>query len=149
MYVELSTSTEAAPVELLDVQVQSRPEAGRSLLSVQFLCRRSRAKDATQPDRMKMPPLTWLDASRLQQFTQQVSLAVRPERYQVDLPDAGLRLISSSRTEQATPLRAIRVEPLPDSVRRFTPFVIKGTAAGLGNYARMLYQRLWEAFCRG
>lgn len=146
MNIELSTSAEPAPFELLDVLVQNRRDrdANRSLLSLHFV-----GKRGPQTDRLKMPLLTWFDANRLQQFTQQLANAdwsdrVRPDACQMDLPDAGLRLIACGKNR-----RSIRVEALPTANRRFSPVVINGTATGLRDYARVLYTRLWEAFCRG
>ncbi|MEZ0484125.1 hypothetical protein [Fibrella aquatica] len=141
MNIELSTSTEHAPFELLDVLVQNRRDrdADRSLLSLHFVGKRGR-----QTDRLKMPLLTWFDANRLQQFTYQLANAARPENTFMDLPDAGLRLSASGLNR-----RSIRVESLPSSQRRFTPVEINGTANGLRDYAKVLYTRLWEAFCWG
>lgn len=141
MNIELSTSTEPAPFELLDVLVQNRRDrdANRSLLSLHFV-----GKRGPQTDRLKMPLLTWFDANRLQQFTHQLAHSARPDACQMDLPDAGLRLIAIG-----TNRRSIRVEALPTATRRFTPVIINGTASGLRDYARVLYTRLWEAFCRG
>ncbi len=144
MQIELATSAETNSFEVLDVQVQTRPdrsspEAGRSLLSVRFVGRRNR-----EDNHLKMPPLTWYDANQLQQFTRQLTTDAYLEQYQIDLPDAGMRLTSFGETD-----RSIRVEPLPTSQRRFVPFVINGTVGSLRRYGRILYQRLWEAFCRG
>lgn len=139
MNIELSTSAEPAPYELLDVLVQNRRDNNRSLLSLHFVGKRGR-----QTDRLKMPLLTWFDANRLQQFTYQLANSTRPESCHIDLPDAGLRLTSSGKNQ-----RSIRVESLPSAQRRFTPVEINGTATGLRDYAKVLYTRLWEAFCRG
>lgn len=141
MNIELSTSAELAPFELLDVLVQNRRDrnADRSLLSLHFVGKRGR-----QTDRLKMPLLTWFDANRLQQFTNQLAHASRPETSHIDLPDSGLRLTAVGKHR-----RSIRVEALPSSQRRFTPVEINGSATGLRDYARVLYARLWEAFCRG
>jgi hypothetical protein len=139
MNIELTSSTEPTPFELLDVLVQNRREADQSLLSLHFV-----GKRGTQTDRLKMPLLTWFDANRLQQFTQQLANSPRPADYQMDLPDAGLRLTASGKTR-----RSIRVEALPTATRRFAPVEINGTTNGLRDYAKVLYTRLWEAFCRG
>lgn len=146
MNIELSTSTEPAPFELLDVLVQNRrdTEANRSLLSLHFL-----GKRGLQTDQFNMPLLTWFDANRLQQFTQQLANTDLSDRLRsnvshVDLPDAGLRLTASERGRHS-----IRIEALPSSKRRFTTVIINGNASGLRDYARVLYTRLWEAFCRG
>ncbi|MEZ0538780.1 hypothetical protein [Fibrella arboris] len=141
MNIELSTSAELAPFELLDVLVQNRndQEANRSLLSLHFIGKRGR-----QTDRLKMPLLTWFDANRLHQFTYQLAHGTRPDVGYMDLPDAGLRL-----TVSGTNRRSIRFESLPSSQRRFTPVEINGSLNGLRDYAKVLYTRLWEAFCRG
>lgn len=139
MNIELSTSAEPAPFELLDVLVQNRRDNNRSLLSLHFVGKRGR-----QTDRLKMPLLTWFDANRLQQFTHQLAYSTRLESCHIDLPDAGLRLTSGGKNK-----RSIRVEALPSAQRRFTPVEINGTATGLRDYAKVLYTRLWEAFCRG
>ncbi|GAA4467145.1 hypothetical protein GCM10023189_50240 [Nibrella saemangeumensis] len=137
MNIAPSTSEDLLPYELLDVQVQTRPQAGQSLLWVQFLCSRD-----NQPDQKKMPPLTWFDANQLQQFVQQLTVESHPENVQVDLPDAGLRLTSTGVVDTT-----IRIEPLPKARGKFVPFAIKTSGMGIRRYARLLYQRLWEAFC--
>ncbi|MBO0935923.1 hypothetical protein J2I47_05125 [Fibrella sp. HMF5335] len=142
MNIELSTSTEAAPFDLLDVLVQNRRDRDddRSLLSLHFLGQRG-----PQTERLKMPLLTWFDAHQLQSFTRQLANAGnRPDRCEMDLPDAGLRLIATGQNR-----RSIRVEPMPTASRRFAPVTINGTPSGLRDYAKVLYSRLWEAFCRG
>jgi hypothetical protein len=141
MNIELSTSAQPVPFELLDVLVQTRRDGNdnRSLLSLHFV-----GKRGVQTDRFKMPLLTWFDANRLQQFTYQLANSTRPESNYMDLPDAGLRLIASGKNR-----RCIRVEALPSTQRRFTPVEINGSANGLRDYAKVLYGRLWEAFCRG
>jgi hypothetical protein len=141
MNIELYTSAEPAPFELLDVLVQNRRDSSdnRSLLSLHFVGRRGR-----QTDRLKMPLLTWFDANRLQQFTYQLANSPRLETDYIDLPDCGLRLTAAGKTR-----RSIRVEALPTAKRRFSPVEINGSANGLRDYARVLYTRLWEAFCRG
>jgi hypothetical protein len=141
MNIELFTSAEPAPFELLDVLVQNRHDRNdnRSLLSLHFVGRRG-----VQTDRLKMPLLTWFDANRLQQFTYQLANSTRPESNYMDLPDSGLRLVASGKNR-----RCIRVEALPSAQRRFSPLEINGSANGLRDYAKVLYTRLWEAFCRG
>lgn len=146
MNIELYTSAETAPFELLDVLVQNRRDrnANRSLLSLHFVGKRGKGTD-----RLRMPLLTWFDANRLQQFTYQLANTESSDRGRLescfmDLPDAGLRLTASGRNR-----RSIRVEALPSAQRRFTPVEINGTAGGLRDYAKVLYTRLWEAFCWG
>ena len=141
MNIELSTSAELAPFELLDVLVQNRRDraADRSLLSLHFVGKRGK-----HTDRLKMPLLTWFDANRLQQFTHKLANADQPESCFIDLPDSGLRLVANAKK-----WHSIRVEALPSAEHRFTPVEINGTANGLNNYAKVLYTRLWEAFCRG
>jgi hypothetical protein len=139
MNIELTFSAEPTPFELLDVLVQNRREANQSLLSLHFV-----GKRGTQADRLKMPLLTWFDANRLQQFTQQLANSPRATDCQMDLPDAGLRLTARGKTR-----RSIRVEALPTATLRFAPVEINGTTASLHDYAKVLYTRLWEAFCRG
>ena len=141
MNIELSTSSDAAPFDLLDVLVQNRRDHNddRSLLSLHFLGQRG-----PRTERLKMPLLTWYDAHQLQSFTKQLANAARPDSCQMDLPDAGLRLIATGQNR-----RSIRVEPMPTALRRFAPVTINGTPASLCDYAKMLYSRLWEAFCRG
>ena len=142
MEFELTTLSETSPLEVLDMLVQNRREADRSLLSVRFECRRGRERD-----HLKLPLLTWFDANQLQQFIQRVALSHRVDTCQMDLPDAGLRLTGSGRRAAAE--RTIRVEPLPHAQHRFSPFAINGNQMSLNRYTRLLSQRLWEAFCRG
>lgn len=141
MTIERSTSAELAPFELLDVLVQNRRDraADRSLLSLHFVGKRGR-----HTDRLKMPLLTWFDANRLQQFTHKLANATQPENCFIDLPDSGLRLVANAKN-----CHSIRVEAHPSAERRFTPVEINSTANGLSTYAKLLYTRLWEAFCRG
>lgn len=144
MNIELSTSAEPVPYELLDVLVQNRrdQDANRSLLSLHFV-----GKRGLQTDRLKMPLLTWYDANRLHQFTHQLAnadLSDRPSDAHIDLPDAGLRLVANHKGRPS-----IRFESMPTAKRRFAPVIINGSAAGLRDYAKVLYTRLWEAFCRG
>lgn len=142
MEFELTTLSETSPLEVLDMLVQNRREAGQSLLSVRFECRRGRERN-----HLKLPLLTWFDANQLQQFIHRVALSHRVDTCQIDLPDAGLRLIGSGR--RATTERTIRVEALPNAHQRFSPFAINGNELSLNRYTRLLSQRLWEAFCRG
>jgi len=141
MNIQLSTSAELAPFELLDVLVQNRRDgdANRSLLSLHFVGKRGR-----HTDRFKMPLLTWFDANRLQQFTYKLANNTQVESCFMDLPDSGLRLTAGGKNRNT-----IRVEALPTAQRRFTPVEINGTVNGLRDYAKVLYTRLWEAFCRG
>lgn len=136
MNIAPSTSDELIPYELLDVQVQSRPQAGKSMLWVQFLCSRD-----NQPDQKKIPPLTWFDANQLQQFVQQLTVETHPENVQVDLPDAGLRLTGTGKADTT-----IRIEPMAKCKANFVPFALKASGLGISRYARLLYQRLWEVF---
>ncbi len=142
MQFELTTLSETSPLEVLDMLVQNRREAGQSLLSVRFECRRGRERD-----QLKLPLLTWFDANQLQQFIQRLALPHRPGTYQVDLPDAGLRLTGFG--QKASTVRTIQVEALPNANNRFSPFAINGDQSSLNRYTRVLSQRLWDAFCRG
>lgn len=137
----LTTLSESSPLEVLDMSVQNRREAGKSMLSVRFECRRGRERD-----HLKLPLLTWFDANQLQEFTQRLLGAGRFDTYQVDLPDAGLRLTGHGRQFSE---HTIRVESLPNARKRFPPFAINGNQLSLSRYTRLLSQRLWEAFCRG
>lgn len=146
MNIELSTAQETAPLEVIDLQVLARPSAGKSLLSVRFLCRRDR-----EDNQLKMPPLSWFDASQMQRFTHDLAGAQYPDVIQADLIDAGLRLTGSVRriTGRWTTGRTIRVEPLPSSPKPFAPFTIHASHTDLKTYAGKLYNRLWEVFTRG
>lgn len=146
MNIELSTSTETAPLEVLDLQVTTRPSLGSSLLSLRFLCWKNR-----QANHLQVPPLSWYDANQLQRFSQELASAHFPETCQVDLPDAGVRLTGSVRRIAGHWVagRTIRVEALPSADRRFAPFTIHGSQSDISSYARKLYSRLWEAFTRG
>ncbi|MBC8154928.1 MAG: hypothetical protein H7Z72_18680 [Bacteroidetes bacterium] len=137
----LTTLSETSPLEVLDMHVQNRREAGQSFLSVRFECRRGRERD-----HLKLPWLTWFDANQLQQFTQRLLSVGRFGTCQVDLPDAGLRLTGHGRQFGE---HTIRIEPLPNARKRFSPFVINSNELSLSRYTRLLSQRLWEAFCRG
>jgi hypothetical protein len=151
MNIELSLASGQATAELLDTLVYHRYASERASLSVQFLCRRKADSKVRQDDRMSLPPLSWFDAHQFQAFTKQLAKATGLEQYQVDLPDAGLRLTGVATREggRRSETRMIRVEPLVSASRMFTPFSINGTPADIRAYARMLYNRLWEAFCRG
>lgn len=145
MNIELATSFETAPVEVLDVQVSTRRTMGRSLLSLRFLCH------TDQYDRhLHIPTLTWFDASRLQQFSQELATTHHPEMCQADLIDAGLRLNGSVRrlAGRWTTGRTIRVEPLPSADRQFSPFTIHASHLDVKTYAAKLYNQLWEVFTR-
>ncbi|RIV25351.1 hypothetical protein DYU11_08590 [Fibrisoma montanum] len=146
MDIEFSTSTETAPVEVLDTQVTLRATAGHSLLSLRFLYRKNR-----EADHLSMPPLSWFDASQLQRFSLDLAKIRQAETCTIDLPDAGIRLIGSTRRigGRWTAGRTIQVEPLPTSERRFMPFTIHGSQHDITSYARTLYNRLWEVFIRG
>ena len=137
----LTTLSERSPLEVLDMSVQNWREAGQSLVSVRFECRQGRERN-----QLKLPLLTWFDANQLQQFTERLPGVSRFDTYQVDLPDAGLRLTGHGRQFSQ---HTIRVEPLPNARRRFPPFAIDGNQRSLSRYTRLLSQRLWEAFCRG
>lgn len=151
MNIELSLSSEKTTAELLDTLVLHRPTNGRAPLSVQFLCRQKTDATVSQTDRMSLPPLSWFDANLLQAFTKQLAAANRLENCQVDLPDSGLRLTGArvSTLNSSTDARSIRVEPLVSAPRQFAPFSLHGTQADIRAYARKLYNRLWEVFCRG
>ncbi len=100
---------------------------------------------------MSLPPLSWFDANLLQAFTKQLAASTRLESCQVELPDSGLRLIGTTLRNLDRPAneRTIRVEPLASATRQFAPFSLNGTQADIRTYARKLYNRLWEVFCRG
>lgn len=146
MNIELTTASETAPLEVLDLQVLTRPSSGRSQLSVRFLCHSDR-----YANHLNMPPLSWFDASRLQQFSQELAAAQYPETCQTDLIDAGLRLTGSIRrlAGRWTTGRTIRIEPLPSAAKAFTPFTIHASHNDVKTYSRKLYNRLWEVFTRG
>ena len=145
MNIELATSSETAPLEILDLQVSTHRVTGRSVLSVRFLCQSDR-----YADHLQIPALTWFDASRLQQFSQTLATSQHPETCQVDLIDAELRLLGSVRrlAGRWTTGRTIRVEPLPSANAQFAPFTIYASHSDVKTYARKLYNRLWEVFTR-
>ena len=146
MNIELATASETAPLEVLDLQVSTRPTTGRSLLSVRFLCHSDR-----YANHLHMPTLTWFDASRLQQFSQALATAQHPDTCQIDLIDAGLRLTGSVRrlAGRWTTGRTIRVEPVASADVQFTPFTIHASHLDVKTYAGKLSNRLWEVFTRG
>jgi hypothetical protein len=146
MNIELSTASETAPLEILDLQVSSRRVTGRSVLSVRFLCQSDQ-----YAKHLHIPTLTWFDASRLQQFSQTLATSQYPETCQVDLIDAELRLTGSVRrlAGRWTTGRTIRVEPLPSASDQFLAFTIYASHSDVETYARKLYNRLWEVFTRG
>ena len=146
MNIELSTASETAPLEILDLQVSTRRVTGRSVLSVRFLCHSDQ-----YADHLHIPALTWFDASRLQQFSQMLANSQYPETCQVDLIDAELRLTGSVRRPAGRwPTgRTIRVEPLPSASAQFLAFTIHASHSDVKTYAGKLYNRLWEVFTRG
>lgn len=143
MNIELATTTETEPLEILDLQVTTRRSAGRSLLSMRFLLREG------PHDHLSLPTLSWFDAGQLQRFTQALANAQYPEIVEMDLIDAGLRLTGSVRRVAGrwTTGCSIRVEPM--SARPFVPFTIYASRTDLKTYAGKLYNRLWEVFTRG
>jgi hypothetical protein len=146
MNIQLSPNQEPSPFEVLDVQVRSRQNAGQSRLSVRFWCRHAR-----HDDQLRMPGLSWYDANLLQHFIRQLASTRRIRPHQTDLPDAGLRLTGSVQRQagRLTTGRTIRIEPLPGANQAFAPFEINGSQTDIRNHAGQLYQRMWEAFCRG
>ena len=146
MNIELSTSTEKAPLEVLDLQISTRRVSGKSLLFLRLLC-----QDERYINRLVIPPLSWYDAHQLQLFLQNLTTAQHPETAVVDLQDAGFRLAGSVRRmdDGATDARTIRVAPLPLAANQFTPFTVHALAPDLKTYARKLYHRLWESFLKG
>ena len=146
MNIELTTASETAPLEVLDLQVSARRTAGKSILSVRFLCRSER-----YANHLHMPTLSWFDANQLQRFSQELATAQHPEISQVDLVDAGLRLTGSVRrlAGRWTTGRTIQIEPLPSSATQFLPFTIHASYVDVKTYAGKLYNRLWELFTKG
>lgn len=146
MNIELTTASERAPLEVLDLDVTSRLAAGRSSLLVRFLCRKG-----VQDKHLKLPPLSWFDASQLQRFSQELATARHPQSVQTDLVDAGLRLTGSVRRVAGhwTTGRTIHIEPLPSSAKPFVPFTIHASHHDVRTYSKKLYNRLWEVFTRG
>lgn len=146
MTIELTTASETSPVEVLDLEVSSRRSTGPALLSVRFLCRSDR-----YARHLHMPTLSWFDASLLQDFSQRLASSRHPDRCEVTLVDAGLRLTGSVRrlAGRWTTGRVIRIEPLPSAALQFAPFTIYASHHDVTTYARKLYNRLWEVFTRG
>lgn len=146
MNIELTTSSERAPVEVLDLEVMTRFTAGRSSLLVQFLYRKE-----AQDRHLKITPLTWFDASQLQRFSQELSEAGHPKTVRVNLIDAGIRLTGSVQrlAGRWTSGRTICMEPLPGTSTAFEPFTIHASCQDVSKYSRKLYNRLWEVFTRG
>ena len=146
MNIELTTTSETSPLEVLDLQVSTRRVTSRSLLSVRFLCHGDRCIN-----HLHIPALTWFDASRLQEFSQALATSQHPETCRIDLTDAGLRLTGSVRTlvGRWPTGRIIRVEPAPSANAQFSPFTIYASHSDVKTYAGKLYNRLWEVFTRG
>ncbi|MBD2705013.1 hypothetical protein IC229_30570 [Spirosoma sp. BT702] len=146
MEIELTTDIETAPLEVLDLQVSSRPDINQSLLSVKMLCRHDRNERQWQ-----MPKLTWYEANRLQRFSREMAGSNHSKPYRMDLMDAGLRLTGSVRRQEGrwTSDRTIQIEPLPSSKNQFSAFTIHASRNDILAYASKLYHRLWEVFTRG
>lgn len=145
MNIELNTIGTASH-DLLDTQVILNRNRGNSPLSVEFLYRSD-----IQDDCLQLPPLSWYDAQQLQQFTTELASVKGVDTCQKDLPDAGIRLTGCVKKGilSGTSGRTIRVEALSKADRSFVPFSINGSQHEIQTYARKLYNRLWEAFCRG
>ncbi|MFD2934044.1 hypothetical protein [Spirosoma flavum] len=146
MNIELTTASETAPLEVLDLHVSARRNAGKSLLSVRFLCRSDR-----YANHLHMPTLSWFDANQLQRFSSELAAAQYPDISQIDLLDAGLRLTGSVRrlAGKWTTGRTVRIEPLPSSATQFIPFTIHASNHDVKTYASKLNSRLWELFTKG
>ncbi len=146
MNIELTTASERAPVEVLDLHVSTRSIAGQSSLLVQFLYRQE-----AQDRHLKIAPLTWFDAGQLQLFSQQLAEARHPETVCISLVDAGICLTGSVRRLTGRWLngRTIHLKPLPGASVSFEPFTIHASCQDLSKYSRKLYNRLWEVFTRG
>ena len=143
MNIELNTAG-TAPLEVLDTHVSIKNGLECSHLSVEFLCR-----DELQDNHLQLPPLTWFDAQQLQRFTAELAGVKSVETCQTELPDAGVRLTGMVQQSDVVTGREIHVEPLPGNRQSFVPFTISGTQNEIRSYARKLYNRLWEVFCRG
>ncbi len=145
MTLEVTTASETAPLEVLDVQVSSRRSAGPLLLSIGLLYRMGRKNRS-----FSVPTLSWFDASRLQYFSQQLAATSYPESCSVDLPDAGLRLTGSARrlAGRWTTGRTVKIEPTPGAAVAFAPFSVHASHTDIADYSRKLYNRLWEVFTR-
>lgn len=146
MNIELTTPTETAPLEILDVQVTARRSAGRSLLSMRFLL-----SNDSPANHLDLPTLSWFDAGQIQRFTQALAHARHPETIEADLLDAGLRLTGFVRATAGhrPTARTIQVESLPTRLRPFVPVTIYASRSDLNAYAGKLYNKLWEVFTRG
>ncbi|GAB4033742.1 hypothetical protein [Spirosoma gilvum] len=146
MNIELSTSSERSPLEVLDLQVSAQRTTGPSLLSLRFLCRSGRFTD-----HLHIPTLSWFDASQLERFSQQLAAAEYPDTCQVELLDAGVRLTGSVRRLAGvwTTGRTVRIEALKTSANPFSPFTIHASHRDVKKYAGKLYQQLWELFTKG
>lgn len=147
MNIELDTSTETAPLDVLDLQVSARRMAGKSLLSVRVLCRAD-----CFINHLSMPELSWFEANQLQQFLWELAVAQYPQTSRTTLVDAGLRLMGSIQWQEGqrtTAGRTIQVEPLPSSATPFIPFTVHVSQHDVKIYAAKLYHRLWELFTKG
>jgi len=146
MNIELTTASEHAPVEVLDLEVLTRSIAGQSSLLVQFLYRKG-----AQDRHLKVAPLSWYEASQLQLFSQKLAEARHPETVSVSLVDAGIKLTGSVRrlAGRWTTGRTICMESLPDASTTFERFTIHASCHDVSTYSRKLYNRLWEVFTRG
>ncbi len=139
MHVQLTTTPETAPFDVLDVSVKTRQQADQSWLSVQVRGRRGLQAD----QQWQMPGLSWFDAHQLRQFANRMTRPGRLGQYRITLPDAGVQLTGSPIAGAG---RMIRVEPLPGAERSFAPLVLTGSRADMSHYAGRLSQRMWEAF---
>ncbi|GAB3570840.1 hypothetical protein GCM10027578_27860 [Spirosoma luteolum] len=146
MTIEVTTDSQTAPFEVLDLQVSTPRVLGSLRLSIDFLYRSGRANR-----HLNIPSLTWFDASQLQRFSQELAVAQYPENCQVDLIDAGIRLTGSVRrlAGRWTTGRTVFIEPLDSALLPFTPFTIHASLADVTTYSKKLYTRLWEVFTRG
>lgn len=146
MNIELSTASKTSPLEVIDLHVSARRTAGKSLLSVRFLCR-----DERNQNHLHLPELSWFDANQLQRFSQELAHTQYPMISQTNLIDAGVRLTGSVRRLAGTWTtgRTIRIEPLSTASYQFTPFTIHASLHDVKTYAGKLYNRLWELFTRG
>jgi hypothetical protein len=146
MNTDFATASEAAPLEIIDLQVTTKRLADKSLLSVHFFFRKDR-KDR----RYQMPPLSWFDAGQFQRFSEELAAANHPDKVQVDLVDAGIRLTGYVRrlAGRWNAGRTIQVEPLPTAEKQFKPFSLYASHNDVKTHAQKLYSRLWEVFTRG
>jgi hypothetical protein len=150
MSIQLTTTPDTLPFDVLDVSVQTRRRADQSWLLVQVRGRRGQQTDR----QWQMPGLSWFDAHQLRQFATRMTRPGPVGTYRVELTDAGVLLIGSAAGSPAgrslslaEPAgRTIRVEPLPGAERTFAPFILSGTRADMSYYAGRLSQRMWEAF---